>query len=120
MEIVVPKEVRALQEQFWAEERAKEAAKLAEKKVDTRKQQQALAKLRNPCNAKRILEVAQICGCGVSHGGREGTYIVAPDGARQPVSAHPGDATPGMREAARKFIERVVQQQVAVQMTVAG
>lgn len=80
-----------------------------------RKQQEALAKLKNPCNGRRILEVAQICGCGIQHGGREGTYIVAPWGARQPVSVHPRDTSPGMRNAARRFIEGVVRQQVSSQ-----
>lgn len=114
--VEAPIETRAVIAQFWAEEKAKEAARLAQKKVDTKKAQEALKKLRNPCNGKKILEVAQICGCGVQHGGREGTYIVAPDGTRQPVSVHPKDTSPGMREAAHKFIERVVVQRVAAQI----
>lgn len=87
----------------------------AERQIDIKKTRVALAKLRNPCSAKKILEYGQICGCGVYHGGREGTYLVGPDNSRLPVSSHPGDATPGQRNAARKFIERVVEQVTMVQ-----
>lgn len=104
-------DVRVYKEQFWAEQKARESVRAEQRKVDIRKQEAALAKLKNPCNGRRILEVAQVCGCGIQHGGREGTYIVAPDGSRQPVSVHPKDTSPGMRNAARKFIERVVASQ---------
>lgn len=101
----IPAEARELRQRFWEEQKAKE-----KKKMDFKKQLEAVKKLRNPCNGRRILEVAQICGCGVVHGGREGTYIVAPDnGVRQPVSVHPVDTSPGMRNSARKFIEAVIQ-----------
>lgn len=78
----------------------------------TRKQEQALTKLRNPCSGKKILEYAQICGCGVQHGGREGAYLVNPiDRSRLPVSVHPRDVSPGMRNAAYKFVRSVVTAQ---------
>ena len=81
----------------------------------SRKQEQALTKLRNPCSGKKILEYAQICGCGVQHGGREGTYLVSPiDNSRLPVSVHPRDVSPGMGHAAYKFIRAVVAAQAAV------
>lgn len=104
----------AYYQQFRAEEKAREAARLAEKEIDIKKARMALAKLRNPCSAKKILEYGQICGCGVQHGGREGAYLVGPDKSRLPVSNHPGDATRGQWNAARKFLERVVEQVIAV------
>lgn len=112
--IEVPAETRIVMQQFWAEQKAKKAARLAEKRVDTKKQEEVLAKLRNPCSGKKIVEYGLICGCGVQHGGREGTYLVAPNGSRLPVSVHPKDVSPGMRNAAYKFIKGVVVAQAAV------
>ena len=86
-----------------------------EYEIYSRKQEQALARLRNPCSGKEILKFGQICGCGVHYGGREGTYLVNPkDNSRLPVSVHPRDVSPGMRNAAYKFVRAVVVTQAAV------
>lgn len=58
-------------------------------------------------NCKEVKRLAGKCGLGVETGGREGTYLVAPSGARWPLTSHGGrDLATGTLRSALGFIQR--------------
>lgn len=101
----IANEVRAYQEQYWAEESAREAQREANKKVNPKKAARVMAALRKPSSASKIERIAKKrFGMDVATGGREGTYLVADNRTRWPLTYHPGDLARGTQNAIRKFI----------------
>lgn len=91
----IPDEVRAYQEQCWAEEQAKRAEKEANKKLDPKRQARIDALLKKPNNARKIGSVAKkVYGCEIVGGnGRHGVHLVTKNNERIPLPVHGGGRT---------------------------
>ena len=94
----IPNEVRAYQQQFWAKEKAKEAARLAEKKVNPKQQARIEAMLKKPMRAREYESFARSYGATCEGGrGRHGVHIVLSNGQERPVPKHSGTLSPGVQ-----------------------
>ncbi len=101
----IPDEARAYQQQYWQEQKAKEAAREADKKVNPKKAARQDALLRKPSSGSKIEKIAtKRFGMNIQTGGREGTYLVARDGTKWPLTYHPRDIATGTQVAIRRFI----------------
>lgn len=105
----IPDEVRAYQEQYWAEQKAKEVQREANKKIDPKRQARLEAILKKPNNARKIGSVAQkVYGCTVEGGnGRHGLHIVTRNNERIPLPSHGGGKTIA-NGTARSILNRVI------------
>lgn len=74
------------------------------KKVNPKKQARLTAELRKPSSGRQIEKIARRFGIGIDTGGREGTYLVAENRTRWPLTYHPRDVATGTHSAIRKFI----------------
>lgn len=107
----VPEEVRAYQEQFWAEEKTRQAAKEAKKKINPKKQARQEAKLKKPMRAREFEGYARKCGAVCLGGnGRHGVHVVFGNGEARPVPKHPGTLSPGVQ---RSLLNSIKQFQIA-------
>lgn len=75
------------------------------KKINPKKAARIMAELRKPSSGSKIERIAKKrFGMSVETGGREGTYLVADNGTRWPLTYHPRDIATGTQNAIRKFI----------------
>ncbi len=88
----IPDEVRAYQQQYWQEQKAKKAAGEANKKINPKEQARLHAKFRKPIKARELESLAVQYGWVVETGnGNHGVHLVNPvTGYRQPLPAHAG------------------------------
>lgn len=109
----IPDEVRAYQQQYWAEQKAKEAARKAENKVNPKKQARQDAKLKKPMRANEFKSFAESCGAVCTGGnGRHGVHVVLSNGQEFPLPTHTGTLSPGVQKSLVNSVRQV--QSVAV------
>ncbi len=96
--------------EYLFQQAQEEAARGLEKKINPKRLAREEAKLRKPGSGKEKAGIAARLGLPVVNGGREGTYIQAPNGIRQPVSIKGGgrDLSPGLNNAVSKFIRSYI------------
>lgn len=102
----IPEEVRVYQQQFWAEEKAREAAREAEKKVNPKRLARLEAKLRKPMRsveAERLIEKKKL---PIVSGGNHNQIVNPVTGEKCAYTKHPGTMSPQVQRSVVKFLSR--------------
>ncbi len=109
MENQVPTEVREYQRQFWAEQKAKEAARAAAKVENPKKIAKLEAFTKKPMNSRQLESYARSQGFEVRGGnGRHGVHLVGQNGYECPSVRHGGGRT--LANGTQRALIRQIQQ----------
>lgn len=100
----IPEEVRTYQQQFLAEEKARQAAKEAEKKVNPKKLARLEAKLKKPMRPVELERIAKKMEVPIVGGGSHQQLVNPDTGQKCAYTRHPGTMSPQVQKSVVKFL----------------